>query len=400
MHSPSPQPQTAPGLGTVLFARGFRIFFLLAGLYAIVPVGSWLAVLYGGAVLPTGFASPVWHGHEMLFGYAVAAAAGFLLTAVPNWTGTAPIQGWTLAGLAALWAAGRAAVWAAPRLPIGLVAALDLAFLPVLAALIARKLWPARKPKNFAFVGLLALLFVANVQSYWPVLGYSQNRGLLLAVDVMVLMIVIVGGRITPSFTAGALRLREDAPPVATYPWLERTSILSVLAVVVAEALGAPAPLLGALALAAGAANTARLAGYRSRYTWTRPLLWSLHLGYAWVCLGLLLKGVSAFVPAWSAVAALHALTAGGIGTMTMAVMSRAALGHTGRPLVAPLPVVLAYGLVTAAAAVRVFVPLAFPALYRDSLVVAGALWAAAFALFSVVYAPILLGRRADGQPG
>jgi len=400
MRSPSPELQSAPAAGPVLFARGFRVFFLLAGLYAVLSMGAWIALLRGWAVLPTTMSPPFWHAHEMLFGFALAAMTGFLLTAVPNWTGTAPIQGWTLAGLAGLWLAGRAAVWAAPWLPDSVVAVVDLAFLPVLAARVAWALWPARKPRNFVFVGLLALLFVANLHSYWPVLGGSPSRGLLVAVDVLALAIVIVGGRITPSFTAGALRLREDAPPVATYPWLERTAILSVLAVVIAEALGAPDALLGALALAAGAANTARLAGYRTRYTWTRPLLWSLHLGYAWVCLGLLLKGVSAFVPAWPSTAALHALTAGGIGTMTLAVMSRAALGHTGRPLVAPLPVVWAYGLVSAAAAVRVFVPIAFPALYLDGMAASGALWVAAFGLFTLVYAPILLGRRVDGQPG
>ena len=216
MRMPSAPPQLARAAGPVLFARGFRVFFLLAGLYGAIPVAAWITVLYGGAVLPRGFGSPFWHAHEMLFGYAVAAAAGFLLTAVPNWTGTAPVQGWPLAGLAALWLAGRAAVLASPWYPLGVFAAVDLAFLPVLAALMARALWPARKPRNFAFVGLLAILFVANLQSYWPVLGRSQNRGLLLAVDVFVLLIVIVGGRITPSFTAAALRQREDAPPVAT----------------------------------------------------------------------------------------------------------------------------------------------------------------------------------------
>lgn len=399
MRAPSPAAPPAHA-GPVWFARGFRVFFLLAGIYAVVSLGTWIALFRGWAVLPTGFAPPFWHAHEMLFGYAVAAAAGFLLTAVPNWTGTAPVQGWPLAGLAALWLAGRIAVWAAPWLPGAVVAAVDLAFLPVLAALMARALWPARKPKNFAFVGLLAVLFAANLHGYVPFLGGAQEQGLLLAVDVMALLIVIVGGRITPSFTAAALRPRESAPAVATYAWLERASILSVVAVVGFEAGGAPPWLLGAAALAAGAANTARLAGYRSRHTWTQPLLWSLHLGYAWVCLGLLLKGVSAFIPAWPATAALHALTAGGIGTMTLAVMSRAALGHTGRPLTAPAPVAWAYGLVSAAAGVRVFVPIVAPALYVDGMVAAGVLWVAAFGLFVAVYAPILLRPRVDGQPG
>ena len=173
-----------------------------------------------------------------------------------------------------------------------------------------------------------------------------------------------------------------------------------MLAIVVAEALGAPGWLMGALALAAGAANTARLAGYRSRFVGTQPILWSLHLGYGWVCLGLLLRGLSAFFSAWPAVAAVHALTAGGIGTMTLAVMSRAALGHTGRPLRAPRLAVGAYVLVSAAALVRVFVPLLLPSFYLRGMMVAGTLWIAAFVLFVAVYAPILLRARVDGQPG
>jgi uncharacterized protein involved in response to NO len=341
----------------------------------------------------------------MLFGYAVAAMAGFLLTAVPNWTGTTsqkgrPLHGWPLAGLAALWLAGRIAVWSAPWLPLAAVAVADLAFLPVLALVMARALWPARKPKNFVFVGLLALLFAANVHSYVPLLGHGEDNGLTLAVDVMVLAIVIVGGRITPSFTAGVLRQRPDAPEVVIQPGVERGAILSTLAVALADLFALPLAWVGALALLAGAANGLRLAGYRPLSTLGQPLLWVLHLGYAWAAFGLALKGLAAFVPSIPATAALHALTVGAVGTMTLAVMSRAALGHTGRPLVAPRPVALAYGLVSAAAAVRVFTPMLLPAWYLDGIVVSGLLWVLAFALFVAVYAPILTRPRADGQPG
>jgi uncharacterized protein involved in response to NO len=397
--------------GPVLFARGFRPFFLLAGVYAVLSVGAWVLLIRGWAALPTGFSPPFWHGHEMLFGYAAAAMAGFLLTAVPNWTGTRPLQGRPLGGLVALWLAGRIAVWAGAALPPVWVAAVDLAFLPVLALLMARVLWPARKPKNFAFVALLALLFVANLHGYVPLLGEREDAGLVLAVDVMVLLIVIVGGRITPSFTSGALRQRDGAPPVTTYPWLERLAILSTLGVVMADLFALPAAAVGALALLAGGANAARLLGYRTRHTLRQPIVWSLHLGYAWAVLGLLLKGLAAFsVAEFSrqafagvtipATAALHALTVGAIGTMTLAVMSRAALGHTGRPLVAPAPVVWAYGLITLAALVRVFTPIFLPALYLEAIVGSGALWVAAFALYLAAYTPILIRPRADGQPG
>ena len=393
-------PAAGEFAGPVLLARGFRPFFLLAGVYAVLSIGTWVALIRGWAVLPTGFPPLFWHAHEMLFGYAAAAMAGFLLTAVPGWTGTRPLQGWPLAGLVALWLAGRIAVWAAPVLPLGLVAAADLAFLPVLGLLMARVLWPARKPKNFAFVALLALLFVANAHSYVPLLGDRQETGLLLAVDVMVLLIVIVGGRITPGFTSGVVRQQEGAPPVTTYVWLERLAILSTLGVALGDLFSFPAAAAGALALLAGGANAARLAGYRSRYTLHQPILWVLHLGYAWAALGLLLKGLAAFMPALSGTAALHALTAGAIGTMTLAVMSRAALGHTGRPIVASRPVVLAYGLITLAALVRVFMPMLLPALYLEAIAGSGALWVAAFALFVAVYFPVLTRPRADGNPG
>ncbi len=392
-------PEAADYRGPQIFARGFRIFFLLAGLYSVVSLGVWVLRMRGWVELTTGFPPAFWHAHEMLFGYAAAAIAGFLLTAVPAWTGTAALRGWPLAGLAAVWLAGRVAVWAAPALPLWLVAAADLAFFPVLAAIMAVVLWPARKPKNFAFVGLLALLFAANLQCYVPLVGDDPGRGLLVAVDVVVLLIVIVGGRITPSFTAGVLRQLEDAPPVATYPWLERLAILATLATALAEIAGV-GPLTGALALLAGIANAARLLGYRTRYTWRQPLVWSLHKGYAWAALGLTLKGLAAFVPAIPPTAALHALTVGAIGTMTLAVMSRAALGHTGRPLVAPAPVAWAYGLVSVAALVRVFVPIAAPAWYLDAILASGALWVLAFLLFLAVYVPILTRPRADGQPG
>jgi uncharacterized protein involved in response to NO len=400
MRFPPPAQPPAALAGPILLARGFRAFFLLAGVYAVLALGAWVALFRGWAALPTGFSPPFWHAHEMLFGYAVAAMAGFLLTAAPNWSGTAPLRGGPLLGLVALWVAGRIAVWGAPLLPLAFVAVVDLAFLPALALTMARALWPARKPRNFVFVGLLALLFMANLHSYLPLLGPPEDRGLVLAVDVMVLAIVIVGGRITPSFTAAALRQRPGAPEVVIHPGVERTAILSTLAVALADLFSLPSALVGALALLAGVSNALRLAGYRPRFTLGQPLLWVLHLGYAWAALGLALKGLAAFVPALPATAALHALTVGAIGTMTLAVMSRAALGHTGRPLVAPRPVAFAYGLVSAAALVRVLTPILAPALYMEGILVSGLLWVLAFALFVAVYAPVLTRPRADGQPG
>jgi uncharacterized protein involved in response to NO len=336
----------------------------------------------------------------MLFGYALAAIAGFLMTAVPNWTGTAPMQGWPLVGLASLWLVGRIAVWAGPALPLWAVAAADLPLIPALAVVMGRLLWRTRNPRNFVFVGVLTLLFVGNLHTYVHILGPDRNRGLLVALDAVTLLIVIVGGRITPSFTAAMLRMREDEAQVVRFEWLDRVAILSVVALALVDLLPVSDPVRGAIALFAGAANTARLAGYRTGRVLDRPILWVLHVGYGWAALGLLLKGAAVFIPALPPTAALHALTVGAIGSMTLGVMSRASLGHTGRDIAAPVPIVAAYGLVSLAAVLRVFTILVAPAWYLDSILVSGALWVLAFSLFVVVYAPILTRPRPDGRPG
>jgi uncharacterized protein involved in response to NO len=386
--------------GPILLARGFRPFFLLAGVYAVVLVGAWVALFRGWVVFPTGNSPVFWHGHEMLFGYAVAAMSGFLLTATPHWTDTPPLHGRALLALVGLWLAGRVAVWLGALLPLPVVAVLDLAYLPAFGAVMTRVIWPARKPKNFIFIGLIALLCVANLHSYLPLLGSRENLGLWVAVDTFAALVVIVGGRVVPSFTQGVLRLRQQAPALRAWPWLDQTAVFSTIAVALADLFSLPAPAVGALALLAGIANVARLAGYRSAHTVRVPILWSLHAGYAWTALGLCLKGLSAFVPAIPISAALHALTVGGIGTMTLAIMSRAALGHTGRVLTASTPIAWAYGLISAAALIRMAVPMFWPALYLEGISVSGGLWVLAFLLFVIVYAPILTGPREDGVPG
>ncbi len=380
-----------------LFAFGFRPFFLLAGLYAAFVLPVWLALHHSRAPWPFAWPTALWHAHEMLLGYASAALAGFLLTAVPGWQKTPPVTGARLAGLAALWLAGRLAMWFSGFLPAGLVAAVDLAFLPVLLAVGAPGLLSPRAKRNRIFVAVIAILVAGNALMYAAAAGLVGERlGAGLALDGFILLITILGGRIVPAFTANALAPRGLREAVKQRPLLDRLALASVAAVVIADALAELRPetaaLAGAIAAFAAIVNGMRLAGWGWRHTLGAPILWILHLAYGWLVVGLAARALAAFgviLP----LTAMHALAVGAIGSMTIAVMSRAALGHTGRPLVAPWPVAMAYGLVSVAAVARmVGGPVA--------LEVAGTAWTAAFVAFSIVFVPILTSPRPDGRPG
>jgi uncharacterized protein involved in response to NO len=271
----------------------------------------------------------------------------------------------------------------------------DLGFLPALAIAILPAL-RAAAPRNRIFLAVLALLFAADLLWHLEALGYADTgwAGEILAVDVFALLIALVGGRVVPAFTASALKA-SGAPAAVREPSLvDRVALAAVAGVVVAD-LAAPAAVTGAVSLFAALLQGLRLRGWATRHCLDRPILWVLHLGYAWLAIGLAWRGaalVSGFVPATEA---LHGLTVGAVGTMSLAIMSRAALGHTGRPLVVPGLVTAAYLLVSAAAFARLAAPLV-PAAYVTATMVSGALWTAAFALFVLVYAPILLGPRVD----
>lgn len=387
----------------VVFARGFRPFFLLAALEAAVAVPWWLA-LWAGALPPPAWLSPMlWHAHEMVFGFVAAAAAGFLLTAVPTWTGSRPIAGAPLAALAALWLAGRVAMALAGALPLALVAALDVAFLAALAVVVARPILSARQARNAGVPLVLAALAAVNAATQLDALGIAPGLGARVlhgGVDLAVVLITLIGGRIVPSFTANALRRSGSAAAVHSRPALDRAALVAVVAYAVLDVALPRTLASGALALAAGLAVAARMSGWQTRRTLADPLLWSLHLGYAWVALGLIAVGLADLSGAIPWTIGLHALTAGAIGTMVLAVMTRVPLGHTGRPLAAPRAATAAYLLVSAGALARTAGALAFPDAYSGVLLVAALLWSGAYAVFVARYAPILLGPRVDGQPG
>jgi uncharacterized protein involved in response to NO len=384
--------------GPVFFAAGFRPFFLLAGIQAAVMLPLWLLVWEGITGLGLPYAPSLWHGHEMVFGFGGAAVGGFLLTAVPSWTNTAYVSGRPLIVLFALWLAGRAAFTLGGVLPAWLVAPIDLAYLPLLAFLVAKPLIAAGKWRNIAFVPILALFTIANALVHVEAAGgfVTGLMGVWLGIFILLLMIAIVGGRIVPSFTQNWLRMQGQPIDPKPIGWIEKGGAAVVVLAAAAMHIHFPGPVAGVALLLAALVHGARLAGWYSLRTLANPILWVLHLGYLWLVVGLALLGLANLLPALPISAAVHALTAGCIGTMVMAVMSRAALGHSGRPLELPRPMVTAYVLVSLGTLMRVLSPLA-----PETLTIAGGLaWTAGWLVFVVVYWPIVTQPRADGRPG
>lgn len=395
----SPARRSSPAL----FRYGFRPFFLFAGIQATTAMLVWLTMQSGLLLAPGPWPAPLWHGHEMIFGYAAAVLAGFMLTAVPSWTGAAPMQGRALAALATLWLAGRAAMALGDLMPASAVAAIDVAFLPLLGITIIPSIVRKRQWRNSFVVAVLLGLTATNIWSHVLVAGAGggdPGLALTVAVDIVLILLVAVGGRIVPAFTRSGLRGPDREIAISAHAGLDRAAILTVVALAVADAAAPGSLAVGALALLAGGVNALRLAGWKSLQTVRLPILWVLHLGYAALVAGLILKGLGALLPGVVPVVGLHALTVGAVGIMTLAVMSRAALGHTGRLVVAHPLTVASYVLLFAAAVLRVVVPFMPPDFHTGGLHIAGGLWSAAFALFVAVYGPMLVRPRVDGRPG
>jgi len=385
-----------------LFDYGFRPFFLGACVLALLIVPWWAASLAWRLPLGTSWPPTLWHGHEMLFGLIVAAIAGFLLTAVPSWTGARGFAGWPLMLLAALWALGRIVVATSAIWPPLLVAVLDLLFLPALAALVAPPLVRERN-RNTPLLAVVTALWGANMAFYW---GLFRNHpelarhALYLGIDIVLLLVTVIGGRIVPAFTASALKQRGITTPIHVWRGMTPLAIGAMLAVALVDLFRPDSAAAGAIAAIAAVIQAARLSQWRALHTLRVPIVWILHLAYLWLPIGLTLKALALLTGLPLASYYLHALTIGAATTMIVAVMTRASLGHTGRPLVAARPTVWAYALLVAAVMVRVFGPAWHAVSYVEIVLLAAGLWSAAFALLLVVYAPILLRPRADGKPG
>ncbi len=397
------EPVARPA-GFAPLAYGFRPFFLLAALYAAAAIPVYLAWLSGFGLAPQRLPVIMWHAHEMLFGFAGAALGGFLLTAVPNWTGAPPVAGARLGALVVLWLLGRVAMMLIDVLPWPLVAAADLVFLPAVAIAAAPALIGAGNRRNYVFFVLFAAITVANALVHLDaggVLGQGR-RGLFLALDILLLMITVISGRIVPAFTGTFVRQRQPGSAgITPRPMLDRLCILSMAVVALADvALGDASPVVGYASLLAAFVLAVRLARWHTAATVGTPILFVLHAGVIWLVLGLLARGAALAFDALPATAALHILTMGAIGTMIMGVMSRATLGHTGREMKAPSAMVVAYGLLALAVVARVAGQMLDAAAAAHLLLAAGVLWTAAFGLLAVVIAPMVLRPRVDGQPG
>lgn len=379
--------------GPPLFRQGYRPFFLGAGLWALVDTALWFAVLNGLLSIPTAFVPAAWHAHEMIFGFAAATIAGFLLTAIPNWTGRMPLQGGPLVVLFAIWLIGRAAVATSAIIGPSLAAGLDLAFPVLLIGVVLREILAGRNWRNLPMPAALVGLLVANVLTHLETIGLADTGsiGQRLGIGIIIILISLIGGRIIPSFTRNWLAKRGATSMPATPNGFDRFCLALVVAALGAWVAIPGEMATGALFLAAGFASFARLVRWRGHDTLAEPLVWSLHAGFAWVPAGLCLIGLGILVPSvFPATAGLHALSVGAIGLMTLAVMTRATLGHTGRELEADRWTTAIYILIAAAALVRVAAP--FMVDFYGALLLASAfLWSAAFGLFVLRYGRMLI---------
>jgi uncharacterized protein involved in response to NO len=382
--------------GPAILSFGFRPLFLAASIWSAFAMALWMAMFSGAITLPSDFDMVSWHVHEFLYGYLPAVAAGFLLTAVPNWTGRLPVTGTPLLILVLSWLAGRIAIMFSELIGLIAAAVIDLSFLVLLSLVIAREVIAGSNWRNLKVLVLVGLLTCGNVLFHLEAEWYgtaSAGYGTRLGIAVAIFLIILIGGRIIPSFTRNWLARREPGRMPISF---DRFDLLSTVLGGVALAFWVALPdnvLTGDLCLFAGAFHLYRLARWAGDRTMAEPLVLILHIGYLFVPLGFFAVGIAQLEPAIIfAGAAVHAWTAGAIGIMTLAVMTRASLGHAGRPLNATRGIVFIYICVIAAAILRVAYDLG--AAPEFLLHIAAAAWIAAFAGFAIVFAPLLIRPR------
>jgi uncharacterized protein involved in response to NO len=387
-----PRPQA--GQGFALWALGFRPFYLLASAFAALSIGLW-SLQFSGWLGQPYLGAPLWHAHEMLFGFTLAIVVGFLFTAGQNWSNRPTPKGLPLAALAALWVAGRVLVLT----PFGWAAAVVNAAFPLAAAIaLAIPFYASGNRRNYFFVGLLLAMSAAVLAVHLDQLGVLQIPGwvgIQVALDVVLFIMAVMGGRVIPMFTNNGV----PGAQAKRHPLVEKLALGSVLVLLAADLLQVQGALLASVAGACAAAHLVRWSLWQPWKTLRNPIVWVLHAAYLWIPVHLALRAmaVGALV---NPSTATHALTVGAIGGMVIGMMTRTARGHTGRPLSADRYEVACYAMVLLAALVRVFLPLVAPAQTVNAVVWSGALWSAAFALYTVRYWPILTRARVDGRPG
>ena len=381
--------------GWPVLRLGFRPFYIGGALVAALTVPLWVAMFLGALSWQPVVAPVLWHAHEMLFGFAVAIIVGFLMTAGKAWTGLATPRGRALGALIALWLTARVASLTGPY---ALYAVLDMALLPVVAAILVRLLIQSRNYRNLPLGLILALLAAANMAFHGAVSGVLSvpvMTPLHAGLSLIIMVECVMAGRVIPAFTMAVTPGLKLVIEVG----VERTT-LGVTALGLALWVFAPASLVGFFVLALSALlQVKRLLGWKSNVTRTRPILWILHAAYAWIPVGLLLLAMAQL--GWvSPSAGIHALAVGATGGLIIGMITRTARGHTGRPLTVSKPEVLAYGLVMSAAVLRVLLPMVAPELYVASLLAAAVLWSVAFLMYLWVFTPWLMQTRLDGKDG
>lgn len=379
-----------------LFQLGFRPFFLLAAIASIVLIGYWL-LLWPGIITAHAYYPPhLWHPHEMLFGYTVAVISGFILTAVTNWTGMDTARGGLLLALCLLWLCGRILALL-PFIPDGLIALIDMAFLPMLAISLIKPLWQSENKVNRVFILILFSMALANGLMHAETLGYTNTAslGITLMLDLVILLILMVSGRVLPFFT----NMGVPGTTAVQRPWVERSSVLLMIALTIMHPFIDGGWPIALLAFALCIVQLVRVSGWYNHGIWNKPVLWVLFTGYGWIVAGFALTGLAA-LNLFPANLATHALTIGVIGVFTLGMMARVSLGHTGRAMQTAAPINIAFVLMNLATFIRVFAPVLLPLNTDLWIQLSGGLWLAAFILFTIIYTPILMQPRIDSKPG
>jgi uncharacterized protein involved in response to NO len=389
-----PRPSPAPLQEFALWQLGFRPFYLLASVFAALSIGLW-ALQFAGWLGRPYLQGPMWHAHEMLFGFTLAVVVGFLLTAGRNWSNRPTLSGAPLAALATLWLAGRVLVLT----PFGWAAAIVNAAFPLAAAIaLAIPFIASRNRRNYFFVGLLLLMSASVMTVHLAQLGVAHIPGWIgiqVALDAVLFIMAVMAGRVIPMFTNNGV----PGANATRRPALERAALGALLVLLVADMLQVHGAPLAALAAACAAAHLARWTLWQPWKTARAPLVWVLQAAYFWIPVHLVLRGLAELGWVTPSIAT-HALTVGAAGGLIIGMMTRTALGHTGRPLRADRGDVACYGLILGAALVRVLVPLVAPVATIDAVLGSAALWSAGFALYAVRYWPVLTRSRIDGRPG
>ncbi|CAH9018112.1 NnrS family protein [Candidatus Nitrosacidococcus sp. I8] len=400
MSSLNPASESQQKKPWVFFATGFRPFFWFGAVTSCAWMVLWLLLL-SGVEYNVNLPLPYWHAHEMLFGFVSAIIAGFLLTAVKSWTGRPTASGFSLFFLLIVWIAGRVVMLLANNIPDIAIAIIDTAFVPCLLFFVGRPIIATRNTRNMGILAILGGLIICNTLFHLSWMGYL-SMGIIpfvlqTVINVVTLLMVIIGGRVIPAFTQNRL------PGVKIYQltWLNHLALTTTAVFLIIETIPSMEKYAGYLGIAAGSLNFIRLLGWGWHKTFPHPLLWILNLGYLWICAGLVAKGLnSSYLIDDYRNIALHMLATGAMGTLILGMMSRVALGHTGRPMELPHGMLKSYIFITLAAITRVSAPLLPMQVSTVALFLAGGLWVAAYLIFLYYYTPILWKSRIDGRPG